>query len=203
MKVRPATVRVPVRDFLSEFFAAIQLTAPLPRPVVAEVIESHSALEAAVQLHPAWVVTMIVLSSFMSAFTFSDVGEIEYVHGDGVGVGVGDGVGDGDGDGVGVGDGEGVGAGVGVGDGSGASAAACVTTSDWSAIAIAPVRCPPVFAETLKRIVLLPVALAPAVTAIHAAFEDAVQWHSAPMVTVTPAMPPGGFIDTEAGSSTG
>ena len=62
---------------MSPFFSARHVTVPLPVPLVADVIVSQPAFDLAVHAHPACVVTVIGLPSLPSAFTDSEVGEIE------------------------------------------------------------------------------------------------------------------------------
>src|SRR5690606_41190240 len=57
VNVCPAIVSVPVRK-LSELAAALNSTVPVPVPFGADVKVSHGTEEAAVQAHPAAVVTV-------------------------------------------------------------------------------------------------------------------------------------------------
>jgi hypothetical protein len=81
VKVRPATVMVPVRVDVLGFGATVKVTVPLPLPVPADVRLIQVTLLVATQLQPAAVVTlMLPLVPFLDAFS-SAVGLIENVHG--------------------------------------------------------------------------------------------------------------------------
>lgn len=78
--VWPATVSVPVRGELAVFAAMENATPPLPLPVAPDVIVSHAALLAAVQVQPASVVTVLLLE-VAAAPGLSEVGETVKVQG--------------------------------------------------------------------------------------------------------------------------
>jgi hypothetical protein len=57
VNVIPAIVRVPFREVVPAFAAAVKLTVPLPEPLAPDVIVIHESLLTAVQAQPACAVT--------------------------------------------------------------------------------------------------------------------------------------------------
>ena len=58
VKVWPATVSVAVRDAVVVFAAALNVTGPVPLPLVPAVTVTHAAVLAAVHAHPVGAVTV-------------------------------------------------------------------------------------------------------------------------------------------------
>ena len=70
--------------------------------------------------------------------------------------------------------------------------AGCVTVMVWPAMSTVPVRESPVFSETVRPTLPLPVAFAPPAMVIHAAFDVDVHAHPVVVVTVIDVVPPVG-----------
>jgi hypothetical protein len=79
VKVVPAIVKVPLREVVAVFAAALIPTVPLPLPLAPEATLNHVALLAAVHAQPAPAVTLTLPVPPAAVIAWL-VGLIAYVH---------------------------------------------------------------------------------------------------------------------------